>query len=204
MVFRIVPLLAYVLSCAPTPVPRARVVPAWRGHPWCLPPGPQFVDPVNSSDFQLRFVYDTGPSWWTDLRKECPVWADALLIAQYMAGCSPDWVADPARRCQAAIRQCSPGCDICQNLKPGEGPDAEFQSLTQPRQGTKYAGTGGPYLCGGFTTRFDRRFACRDATQLAKIMVHESTHACRGAGGSKTLLTATTLSNLGRPDATRM
>lgn len=112
------------------------------------------------------------------------MWSKALPIARQMAGCSDDYVGDPANKCQAAIRRCSPGCDVCRNLKPGSGPDAIFGQTRQPLPEKCYASTWGPGFFGGYDTTFDRRFACNDARLLAKVMVHESTHACRAAGGT--------------------
>lgn len=132
-------------------------------------------------------AFDTGPSWWTDPDKECPVWSQALPIARQMAGCSEDYVGDPANKCQTVIRRCSPGCDVCRNLKPGAGPDAIFGLTRQPRIGTCYASTWGPGFFGGYDTTFDRRFACSSAFQLARVMVHEATHACLAAGGPREL-----------------
>jgi hypothetical protein len=140
--------------------------------------------PERSMHLAVRPVFDTGPSWWTDPDKECPKWSEALPIARQMAGCSTDYVGDPAHKCQALIRKCSPGCDVCRSLKPGQGPDAEFGSVLQPRGETAYATTSGPYLFGGYDTRFDQVHVCADAVLLAKVMLHESTHACRAAGGA--------------------
>src|SRR3954471_10718641 len=77
-------------------------------------------------------AFDTGPSWWTNPDKECPVWSKALPLARRMAGCSEGYVGDPAQKCQVAIRKCSPDCDVCRNLKPGAGPDAIFGPTRQP------------------------------------------------------------------------
>jgi hypothetical protein len=49
----------------------------------------------------------------------CPYWADALRRAQEIAACDASHRGDPKSRCQAAIRRCKGGCDICQFLKPG-------------------------------------------------------------------------------------
>lgn len=144
-------------------------------------------EPERAAQLDVRLAFDTGPSWWTNPDEECPVWSAALPIARRMAGCSEAYVGDPAHKCQAIIRECSPGCDVCRNLKPGEGPDASFGSVIQPRDGPAYAGTVGPGLFGGHYTTFDRVHVCDDATLLAKVMVHEAAHACRGAGGSKIL-----------------
>jgi hypothetical protein len=100
-----------------------------------------------------------------------------------MAGCSEDYVGDPAQKCQAAIGKCSPGFDVCRNLKPDSGPDAIFGLTRQPLPEKCYASTWGPGPFGGYDTTFDRRFACSDPVLLAKVMVHESIHACRAAGG---------------------
>ena len=43
--------------------------------------------------------------------------------------------------------------------------------------------TWGPGLLGGYDTTFDRRYACDEPEFLAKVMIHESVHACRAAGG---------------------
>lgn len=122
-----------------------------------------------------------------DPDKECPVWSAALPIARKMAGCSGEYIGDPAQKCQAAVRRCSPGCDVCRNLKPGSGPDAVFGPAIQPRGRRCYASTWGPGLFGGYDTTFDHRFICSDPSRLAKVMIHEATHACRGAGGLRDL-----------------
>lgn len=134
-------------------------------------------------------VFDTGPRWWTDPEKECPQWAAALPLARRMAGCSDDYVADLKHPCQVAIRKCSPGCDVCQNLKPGQGADTDFGKVRQPAkpEDVAYATTGGPGLLGGYDTRFDPPRVCDNATLLAKVMIHEAVHACRAAGGVKDL-----------------
>ena len=93
----------------------------------------------------------------------------------------------PRTEVPGGIRKCSPGCDVCRNLKPGQGPDTDFGMVRQPRDGTAYAATDGPWLLGGYDTRFDRDRICADANMLAKVMVHEATHACRAAGGTKDL-----------------
>jgi hypothetical protein len=145
---------------------------------------PREIKPWSKPQLNVQLAFDTGPRWWTDPDEECPAWSKALRIAQQMAGCSESWVGDPAQKCQAAIRRCSPGCDVCRNLKPGQGPDTDFGSVLQPPGLEAFARTLGPGLCGGYDTRFDQKHACSDAQRLAKVMIHEATHACRIAGGS--------------------
>jgi hypothetical protein len=156
-------------------------------------------EPYRAANLSIRLAFDTGPGWWTDPDKECPVWSQALLIARQMAGCSEDYVGDPAQKCQAAIRKCSPGCDVCRNLKPGSGPDATFGPTRQPRGETCYANTWGPGFFAGYDTKFDQRFICTDARLLAKVMIHESVHACRAAGGTIDLRDEQEPFRLGRP-----
>lgn len=115
------------------------------------------------------------------------MWSKALPIARQMAGCSEDYVGDPEQKCQAAIRKCSPGCDVCRNLKPDAGPDAVFRPTPQPHQGVCHARTWGPGFFGGYDTTFDSRMACSDANLLARVMVHEAAHACHAAGGATDL-----------------
>jgi len=158
-----------------------------------------FREPHRAAGLNIRLAFDTGPGWWTDPNKECPQWDAALPIARRMAGCSADYVGDLAHKCQAIIRKCSPGCDLCRNLKPGDGPDTDFGSVLQPFDGPAYARTIGPGLFGGHYTRFDRVHACGNAILLAKVMVHEAAHACRGAGGSKTLYDSDHILRLGSP-----
>jgi hypothetical protein len=141
-------------------------------------------DAYQAADLRIRPAFDTGPAWWTDPDKECPMWSQALAIARQMAGCSEDYVGDPANKCQVAIRRCSPGCDVCRNIKPDSGPDTTFGPTRQPPGQTCYATTWGPGFFGGYDTRFDVRFICSDSKLLAKVMIHESSHACRAAGGT--------------------
>jgi len=166
--------VALIVGCATVPPERAE-----------QPVAP--CEPKPAAHLDIRLAFDTGPSWWTAPDKECPQWSAALLLARHMAGCSENYVGDPAHKCQAVIRRCSPGCDVCRNLKPGEGPDTTFGSVMQPSDGEAYAATSGPGFFGGHDTTFDRAHACAHAPLLAKVMVHEGTHACRGAGGSKIL-----------------
>jgi hypothetical protein len=133
-------------------------------------------------------VFDTGPSWWIDPNKECQHWTAALSMARRMAGCADNYTClDPSQKCQAAIRRCSPGCDVCKSLKPGQGPNSDFGAVRQPSHGTGYAATKGPGLFGGYDTRFDQSHVCSNAALLAKVMIHEAVHACRAAGGEKDL-----------------
>ena len=150
-------------------------------------PIPTRSDGDRATNLSIRLVFDTGPKWWTDPDEECPAWSQALPLARGIAGCSEDYVGDPTQRCQAAIRKCSTGCDVCRNLKPGQGPDTDFGRVRQPPDGVSYAATDGPYLLGGYDTRFDRAHVCADAKWLADVMIHEATHACRAAGGDKDL-----------------
>ena len=159
-----------------------------------------YQEPQRPTGLDIRLAFDTGPDWWTDPDKECPQWSAALLVAGRMAGCSANYVGDPAHKCQAIIRKCSPGCDVCRNLKPGEGPDTDFGPVLQPRDGPAYARTIGPGLFGGHYTRFDRSQACGSATLLAKVMVHEAAHACRAAGGSEILYDSDHILKLGNPE----
>lgn len=119
--------------------------------------------------------------------KECAQWAAALPLARRMAGCSDEYVADLGHKCQVAIRKCSHGCDVCQNLKPGQGADTDFGAVRQAPRRKVYATTDGPWLLGGYDTRFDPARVCADATLLAKVMVHEAVHACRATGGDQDL-----------------
>ena len=192
------PLLAFVLSC--TTGPSVRMVgtgPKPRERPEDFQD--RAVEGAPLPNLSIRLAFDTGPSWWTDPDKECPQWSAALPIARRMAGCASDYVGDPTHPCQAIIRKCSPGCDVCRNLKPGEGPDSDFGSVIQPPYGETFATTRGPGLFGGHDTRFDRTHVCHDATLLAKVMVHEAAHACRGAGGSKTLYDEKYILKIGTP-----
>ena len=152
-----------------------------------------------ATNLSIRLAFDTGPSWWTDPDKECPVWRKGLSIARQMAGCSEEYVGDPTQKCQVAVRRCSPGCDVCRNLRPGDGPDAIFGLVPQPRGERCYARTWGPGLLGGYDTTFDYRFICADAQMLAKVMIHEATHACRAAGGTTDLHDWEDIFRLGTP-----
>ena len=53
----------------------------------------------------------------------CPNWESALVEARRMAGCSSDMVCtQTSSLCQAQIKLCSRGCDICRILSDGTPP----------------------------------------------------------------------------------
>lgn len=128
------------------------------------------------------FAFDTG----SHPEAECKYWNEGLELARQMAGCDEAFQRkDPEQKCQKRVRQCSPGCDICKNLKPGDGPDTEFGLLLQVPGGPTHATTK-PGFFYGYDSKFDVRKACAtSAFQLARVMVHEAVHACPMAGGSK-------------------
>lgn len=79
------------------------------------------------------------------------------------------------------------------------GPDTIFGHIFQGADGPIHATTGGPYLFGGFDTKFDKAEACGDKVKLAKVMIHETTHACTAAGGQENLYDSYDLWNRGVP-----
>jgi hypothetical protein len=125
--------------------------------------------------------------FWVDPDEECKGWSAALQIAKKMAGCDDDYRPDLSHKCQVAVRRCSPGCNICENLRPDSGALATFGERRQPPPpDVNYAGSRRGLITGDWDTEFDPRFACNgDLTLLAQVMVHEAVHACKGsAGGS--------------------
>lgn len=46
----------------------------------------------------------------------CPNWKEAMHRAEAIAGCDAHHRGDPNNRCQAALKRCKGGCDICQFL----------------------------------------------------------------------------------------
>lgn len=111
----------------------------------------------------------------------------SALLALGLCGCiqTAFRCPDPEQKCQKRVRGCNPGCNICDNLKPGEGADTGFGLLIQlPGRPTDAASHPGFFY--GYESKFDVRKACAtSAFQLARVMVHEAVHACPIAGGSK-------------------
>jgi hypothetical protein len=54
---------------------------------------------------------------------DCPNWRAAVRGAQVIAGCDARLHGAPESKCQAALRRCQGGCDICRFLG-GDGLDA--------------------------------------------------------------------------------
>jgi hypothetical protein len=144
--------------------------------------------PVRAARRTIQVGFDTGWSWLTDPDEECSQWSAALQEAKKLAGCNDEWRYSYKTDCQEAIRSCSPGCDICKVLEPGEGPSASFHEIRQDCDGTVFATTSLPGLFGGQDTDFDPGLTCGDITRLAYAMIHETTHACKSAGGDHILV----------------
>ena len=124
-------------------------------------------------------VFDTGEN----PDGKCKDWSAALELARKMAGCDAGFKADPDQKCQKAVRKCSPGCNICENLKPGGGADTDFGPV--PQWDEPCYATTNPGFWYGYDSKFDPSTACAgNVFQLARVMVHEAIHACRMAGGA--------------------
>lgn len=169
-------LLLLGLACAPTTARTGgQVVP--KGF---MEDGPLVRSPAPKRTTLLAFDTDSHPE------AECKYWNEGLELARQMAGCDEAFrCRDPEQKCQKRVRQCSPGCDICKNLKPGGGADTEFGLVLQPRGRVVDATTISGFFY-GYDSKFDVRTACAtSAFQLARVMVHEAIHACPMAGGAK-------------------
>ncbi|WP_158623879.1 RHS repeat-associated core domain-containing protein [Corallococcus llansteffanensis] len=126
-------------------------------------------------------LFDTGSSTKPD--EECQGWSEALKRARKIAGCDDDYKCDTKNKCQKRIQACSAGCNICENLRPGSGPETKFGLLPQGHD-PAYAATK-PNFFSGWSTKFDQKTVCGNVNLLAQIMIHEAVHACQGAGGSE-------------------
>lgn len=128
---------------------------------------------------------------------QCPNWNEAMRRAERLAGCDAHHRGDPNNRCQAALKQCMGGCDICQFLGSGNRfeSDAFIAEKDEPQWGLvtrvpidreHLNGYGGGKRGAVEVGLFSRRFKfnwhlCNDSSfvdVLASTIDHEATHAC--------------------------
>lgn len=126
-------------------------------------------------------LYRVGPG------PDCSTWYTALKKALETAGCAGTKCNDIAHNhCQARINSCTKGCDICQILAPGEGPEGTFDNRGQlTRKNNEVSGDRANSGFGGSSTSFNNQM-CKDpswADVLASTIIHEALHHCNGGHG---------------------
>lgn len=126
--------------------------------------------------------------------QRCPNWREAMRRAEAIAGCDAHHRGDPNNRCQAALKRCRGGCDICQFLGRGNRLEAdayvadedEWAPITRvPPDATRPNGYDGlrAKVDGAW---FGRQFkfnwhlcnAPAFADVLAPTIAHEAMHEC--------------------------
>jgi hypothetical protein len=126
--------------------------------------------------------------------QQCPNWKEAMRKAERIAGCDAHHRGDPNNRCQAALKRCKGGCDICQFLGSGNRLEAdsyvadqdEWAPITrvpiESRHLNGYDGIRAKAEAGAASRLYKFNWQlCNDAgfvDVLAPTIAHEAMHAC--------------------------